>query len=133
MVVRDEQSPTNIAYIRVTNKILSDDEIKFAYDNLCTSLACVQEPNKTGNTIQSNIGITSQQRTIANWPQNINGGNLVLESKEKGFVIPRISSVNTTFKKTDLVEGMLIYDKDEKCLKLYNGEIWNCIEPKCVK
>lgn len=133
MVVRDEQSPTNIAYIRVTNKILSDDEIKSAYDNLCTSLACVQEPNKTGNTIQSNIGITSQQRTITNWPQNVNGGNLVLESKEKGFVIPRISSVNTTFKKTDLVEGMLIYDKDEKCLKLYNGEIWNCIEPKCVK
>lgn len=133
MIVRDEQSPTNIAYIRVTNKILSDDEIKSAYDNLCTSLACVQEPNKTGNTIQSNIGITSQQKTLANWPQNINGGNLVLESKEKGFVIPRISSVNTTFKKTDLVEGMLIYDKDEKCLKLYNGEIWNCIEQKCVK
>jgi len=133
IVVKDEQSPTNIAYIRVSNKILTDDEITEVYDNLCTSIACTQSPNLNGETIPSLIGISTQERTIENWPSNINGGNLVLESKDKGFVIPRISSVNTSFGKEDLVEGMIYFDKDMNCLKLYDGTDWRCVTASCVK
>ena len=128
-----EQSPTNLAYIRVSNTILNDVQISKVFDNLCTSIACTQPPTKTGNKIPSKVGISTQKQTNSNWPANINGGNLVLESKEKGLVIPRVSSIDTAFKPEDLYEGMIVYDKDESCIKLYNGQTWKCITANCVQ
>lgn len=57
----------------------------------------------------------------------------MLESKEKGLVIPRVSSIDTAFKPEDLYEGMIVYDKDESCIKLYNGQTWKCITANCVQ
>jgi hypothetical protein len=31
----------------------------------------------------------------------------------------------------DAVQGMLVYDTDDQCLKLYNGTTWNCISQGC--
>ena len=29
------------------------------------------------------------------------------------------------------VEGMIIYDTEDNCIKIYNGSSWHCIERKC--
>ncbi len=47
-------------------------------------------------------------------------GFITLESKTKGFVITRVENDS---KITDPKEGMLIYDIDASCVKLYNGTI----------
>ena len=64
-----------------------------------------------------------------NWPHNTYNGFIVLESKSKGFVITRTTS--NSIPAQDLVEGMIIYDTDDKCIKLYNGTDWNCIQRTC--
>jgi len=71
-----------------------------------------------------------------NWPENIPNGFLALESTNKGFVISRVSHVSET---PDLVndaikdpkEGMLVYDIQDDCVKLYNGTVWKCIFKNC--
>ena len=133
IVVRDEQSPTNLAMIRVSNSILSDDEIAKGYTNLCTDIACIQPGNKIGEKKLSNIGISTQKLKYENWPTNVNGGNFVLESKEKGFILPRISNFNSNINIDESVEGMIVYDNDNKCLKLFNGSEWKCITASCVQ
>ena len=133
IVIPDEQSPTNLALIRVANSILSDDEIAKGYTNLCNDIACVQPANKVGEIKQSNIGISTQKLKNKNWPTNINGGNFVLESKEKGFILPRISNLNANINIRESVEGMVLYDNDNKCLKLFNGTEWKCITASCVQ
>lgn len=56
-------------------------------------------------------------------------GYLVLESRNKGFVITRMSNPETQI--LNPVEGMLVYDTDDHCLKLYNGTVWDCITQRC--
>jgi len=62
------------------------------------------------------------------WPANVPNGHVVIESKNKGFVITRVSSSAAI---TSPVEGMLIYDIAASCVKLYNGIIWKCLEKDC--
>lgn len=73
------------------------------------------------------FGITVQQKQ-SNWPENIPNGFIALESKTKGFVITRVQNQNAI---TDPKEGMLIYDIDAACVKLYNGTVWQCIQRSC--
>ena len=73
------------------------------------------------------VGITTQQKQTA-WPENIPNGFISLESKEKGFVITRVQNQSSI---AIPKEGMLIYDIDAKCVKLFNGEKWNCLEKSC--
>lgn len=103
------------------------------FNNLCSSIACNQPAQLTGNIIPSNVGITTQIQNNPNWPNNVNGGNLVLESKEKGFVIPSVSSANTAINHNQGIEGMIIYDQFDKCVKLFNGTEWKCLTASCVQ
>ncbi|MDO5655524.1 MAG: alpha-amylase family glycosyl hydrolase [Flavobacteriaceae bacterium] len=59
-------------------------------------------------------------------------GLLVLESKNKGLIITKISAGQTTDIITEPVEGMIVFDENEACLKLYNGQTWGCIQQKAV-
>ena len=86
------------------------------------------KPGLTGTPAgYSKVGITVQQKQAA-WPENIPNGWIALESKEKGMVITRVQNSNTI---TEAKEGMLIYDIDAQCVKLYNGTTWNCLERSC--
>ena len=63
------------------------------------------------------------------WPANVPNGHVVIESKNKGFVITRVSSSAAI---VNPVEGMLIYDIAAACVKLYNGTVWNCLAKDCT-
>ncbi|PTT73186.1 MULTISPECIES: beta strand repeat-containing protein [unclassified Chryseobacterium] len=92
-----------------------------------TTCACTK-PAATGSPTQyTKMGITVQQKQSA-WPENIPNGFMALESKEKGFVITRVQNEAQI---TDPKEGMIIYDMDANCVKLYNGTVWNCIKKTC--
>ncbi|MBB6369121.1 beta strand repeat-containing protein [Chryseobacterium shigense] len=97
--------------------------------NLLKVLACTyctKDPNTSPADTFTKIGITIQTKQ-SGWPENLPNGAVALESKTKGFVITRTQSsliVNP-------VEGMLIYDTTDKCMKLYNGTSWNCVVRSC--
>lgn len=105
------------------------DEIVHELDDYCTKPGASGTPD--GYT---KMGITIQQKTN-NWPENIPNGFLALESKTKGFVITRVQHVSLTPQPGDAVaepkEGMLVYDIQDSCVKLYNGSQWKCIERSC--
>lgn len=71
---------------------------------------------------------STQSNGIERINNNIPSGDLVIESKNKGFVITRLTTEQrdaTTFIPT---EGMLIYNLTENCYQIYNGSFWKCIE-----
>ena len=74
------------------------------------------------------IGISTMKSQSAGWPENIANGWITMDSKTKGFVITRVQNQSSI---ADPKEGMLIYDIDAACVKLYNGFGWNCIEKSC--
>ncbi|PTT22161.1 hypothetical protein DBR28_19900 [Chryseobacterium sp. HMWF028] len=80
------------------------------------------------------FGITIQQKSNS-WPEHIPNGFLAMESKNKGFVITRVQHVSQTPQPGDAIaepkEGMLLYDIQDKCVKLYNGAEWNCVQRSC--
>ncbi|MFN0254974.1 hypothetical protein [Pedobacter ureilyticus] len=81
-------------------------------------------PSTTG--ISNLVGFTGG---TTGWPANVNNGHIVIESKNKGFVITRVSSSAAIL---NPVEGMLIYDIAAACVKLYNGTVWKCLAKDCL-
>lgn len=98
-------------------------------DDFCTKPGAAGAPD--GFT---KFGITIQQKNNA-WPENIPNGFVAMEAKNKGFVITRVQHVSQTPQSGDAIadpkEGMLVYDLQDKCVKLYNGAEWKCIERSC--
>lgn len=47
---------------------------------------------------------------------------LEMYSKEKGFLMPRLSSKDVL----NPVEGLQLYDTDEDCLMIFSNQEWNC-------
>ncbi|NMR33285.1 hypothetical protein HIO71_03585 [Chryseobacterium aquaticum] len=98
-----------------------------------------------GNIYNSKHGITSLGRAGTeneNWPMVRQSAWSVLESKTKGFVVNRVrfnasnqpvADDGTTLVITNPVEGMMVYDKTNNCLKMYtsnNGGStfqWHCM------
>ena len=98
---------------------------------------CYRPAATSGTTLDTNHGITSLGRAGAqnsdNWPMVRKGAWTVLESKSKGFVVNRISTTAKVNAIPNPVEGMLVYDEQVDCLKIYtstNGGAtfsWNCL------
>ena len=91
---------------------------------------CKKEPVLGAVNNPTMVGIGSFETINQNWPNNIQNGALALDSKNKGFVLSRMTTAQR-----DLlvpVAGMLIYNTTVNCFQLYNGTIWNCITPTCV-
>lgn len=96
--------------------------------------ACYNDPNRSSAGTDSKFGITLLKRAGAgrdNWPMARKSAHLVLESNNKGFVVTRMA-------KSDLnkivvpVEGMMVYDTTDKCLKIYSDNEWTCFSlPAC--
>lgn len=98
-------------------------------DGFCTKPGIAGTPDR-----YTRFGITVQQKNNS-WPENIPNGFLAMESKNKGFVITRVQHVSQTPQPADAIadpkEGMLLYDNQDKCVKLYNGTEWKCIQKSC--
>ncbi len=94
---------------------------------ICTNPGVFDAPGLPSTTGISNlVGFTGG---TTGWPANVPNGHIVIESKNKGFVITRVSSSAAIL---NPVEGMLIYDIAAACVKLYNGTVWNCLAKDCI-
>ena len=91
-------------------------------------------PGATGTALETKVGITTLKRAGAdngNWPMLRNGGHLVLEAPRKGFVVNRMPNPETAIG-ANAVEGMMVYDTDDFCLKIYVNGAWKCYQtPTC--
>lgn len=104
--------------------------VELLIPNTAVSSPCVKPALLTGTPQTSNTAFSSVDD--ATWPSNLNNAFLALESKQKGLVLTRIASPETSIGNgADAVAGMLVYDTDDNCLKLYNGTSWNCISKSC--
>ena len=91
---------------------------------------CTKPFNNTASANATKVGINTQASTADNWPQNIPNGFIALESQNKGLVITRTTAAAIPV--ANRVEGLLIYDTADNCIKLYNGSIWRCIQRICI-
>ena len=123
--------------LKFVQVLSGDSDVAFsAYSTNSLSLYCLENPTTTGTALDTKAGITSLGRagsetTNDNWPMVRKGGFLALESNNKPFVITRTSTANLA-NITNPVEGMMVYDTTENCLKLYvNAAIgWRCYNKK---
>ena len=71
----------------------------------------------TGMAVSAQVGIGTTS------PEGV----LDVVSTNSGLVLPRIANTAAV---TTPVNGMLIYDISESCIKLYGGDAWtSCVEP----
>ena len=89
---------------------------------------CTKEPATGTPDGFTKVGVSTMEKQTQGWPENIANGFIGLDSKEKGFVITRVESESSI---TDPKEGMLIYDIEDQCVKLHNGEEWSCLNQEC--
>ncbi|GGP06684.1 hypothetical protein GCM10010992_27580 [Cloacibacterium rupense] len=99
----------------------------------CSSAFCYKPAITDGNTYPTNHGITALGRAGAssdNWPMVRQSAWTVLEAKTKGFVINRVkfnasnqpvADNGITLVITNPIEGMLVYDTTNNCLKVYTS------------
>lgn len=116
-------------YNNTTGQTVGDSQ-----NNAVQTCYCTQPGSTQTGGLPTKVGITLQQKQTA-WPENIPNGHIALESKEKGFVITRVAHVSFEPQPTDSVTnplaGMLVYDIEDGCVKLFNGINWKCIERSC--
>jgi len=121
--------------VKFVQVLSGDSDVAFsAYSTNSLSLYCLENGITSGTAQDTKIGITSQGRagtTADNWPMVRKGGFLALESNKKAFVPTRISTAGLS-NITNPVEGMMVYDTTESCLKVYvNSSIgWKCFNRK---
>ena len=91
---------------------------------------CTKPFNSDVADSYAKVGISTQATPVGTWPLSVPNAFLTLESKNKGLVLTRTTP--SAVPAANLVEGMLIYDTAEKCVKLYNGTSWHCIQRICI-
>lgn len=96
---------------------------------ICQNNVCVKQGDFSAPGSPSTaVAISTLSSPRASWPGDIPNGFIVLESKNKGLVISRVSNSASVLQPQ---EGMLIYDTSASCTKLYNGISWKCILKSC--
>ncbi|QIG88492.1 hypothetical protein G6R40_01935 [Chryseobacterium sp. POL2] len=92
-------------------------------DATVNSCYCYKPAATSGTVLDTNHGITALSRAGAGdadqWPMVRKGAWTALESKEKGFVINRIPTTAQVEAISNPVEGMMVYDEEADCLKIY--------------
>lgn len=135
----DGYSYSNLDNVTLTNLLLSalydgGNGDGFTVDQAVAYLdpnaPCVRLAQLVGTPTTSDFQISSTSNSGNSTPQDLNNAFLVLRSKEKGFVITRMPDPETAIG-SNAVEGMIVYDSDDECIKLYNGMSWNCIIQRC--
>lgn len=123
--------------LKFVQVLSGDSDVAFsAYSTNSMSMYCLENSITTGTALDTRSGITSLNRAgpeAANdrWPMVRKGGLLALESNKKPLVITRSSTANLA-NITNPVEGMMVYDTTENCLKIFvNTTIgWRCFNKK---
>lgn len=98
-----------------------------------SNCACYNPAFTPGTGPETKMGITLLKRASMadNWPMGRKSGHIALESNSKGFVITRFSTAGLAAI-TNPQEGMMVYDTDAKCLKIYSDATWSCFNnPSC--
>ena len=115
-----------------------------ALSSQCSSACYKPAVLDVGNTYPTKHGITALGRAGAendNWPMVRQSAWTVLEAKTKGFVVNRVkfnasnqpvATDGTTLVITTPVEGMMVYDTTNNCLKVYTSTdgttfAWYCM------
>ncbi|WP_026978877.1 Ig-like domain-containing protein [Flavobacterium tegetincola] len=95
-----------------------------------------------GASQNTSMGISSLDRAgaVSAWPQARKSGWIALEAKTKGFVLNRVKFANNvpvaqdgvTLVITNPIEGMMVYDTTNDCLKVYTTSnaidfAWSCM------
>lgn len=118
---------------------------RYQQSDICkVSPFCYKTPSSTNSGLNTTIGITSLGRVNNEpngWPFVRKGAWLALESKEKGFVINRVKfngnipvgDDNVTPVIENPVEGMMVYDLTNHCLRIYTTQdnvtfSWECFD-----
>ncbi|MDG4949606.1 cadherin-like domain-containing protein [Weeksellaceae bacterium KMM 9724] len=92
-------------------------------------------PGAPGTPGITHIGISTLDRNVEEWltdeNQNKLGAYIALESTNKAFVITRNADPANNI--TSPVEGMVVWDTTDNCLKLYKGDTlgWECTTNQC--
>lgn len=77
----------------------------------------------SGTVLLSKNAISTLDReNISNLTENRNNGALILESREKALILPRVANTSAI---TTPVEGMIIFDLSVNQLKVYDGRKWS--------
>jgi len=92
-------------------------------------ISCTNPPNTEPATDFTKTGVSNLEGFANGWPNNVANGFIAIESKKSGFVITRVKNANDV---SNPVAGMLVYDINAKCVKLYNGTTWKCLEKDCL-
>lgn len=88
---------------------------------------CYKPANTATAGLPTNHGITALGRAgtdNGNWPMKITGAYTVLDAKTKGLVINRLTTAQISALAP--VKGMMAYDTDSNCLKIFDGTAWAC-------
>ncbi|MCD1115976.1 hypothetical protein [Chryseobacterium turcicum] len=88
---------------------------------------CYKPANTATAGLPTNQGITALGRAGAsngNWPMKITGAYTALDAKTKGLVLNRLTTAQINGLAP--VRGMMAYDTDLNCLKIYDGTVWAC-------
>ena len=94
------------------------------------------KPAATGTALDTKHGITALGRAGSqdtdNWPMVRKGAWTALEAKTKGFVANRLTATQiAAIPAADLIEGMMVYDTTNNCLKIYTTTggtfSWQCM------
>lgn len=123
--VVDNMENTINEYVEFELTVDDVENVDFIIGNFC-----MKEPYKSTVLGGSRpVAISTMSKEVTGWPNIIPNAYLVLSSKNKGLVIPRTTSdmIGTV----GLEEGMIIYDTNDNCIKLYDGSKWVCIERNC--
>jgi hypothetical protein len=82
----------------------------------------------TGSPLTTSFAISTLNRNEINpLISNRNNGALLLESKNKALIIPRISDQSLI---TNPIEGMMFFDTTTNNLKVHDGTGWKILS-KC--
>lgn len=128
----NNKNGTTLDYLDMTLEEEDSNDNHFVMGKFCVGDWTYNDENtSTGNLNLSTIGISSKEQIIENWPQNIPYSQLALESSTNGLVLSRIDA--REIPQDELVEGMIIYDIVDNCLKLYDGTTWDCIQRDCYQ
>lgn len=86
------------------------------------TVPCYKPAATAGTVLSPDFGITSLSRADKggnNWPGVRKGAWAVLESKNKGFVLNRLTDAQVAaIPQADLKEGMMVYNTTQNCLQV---------------
>lgn len=141
----------NIADYEINPVTFDPDDVSFGYDlssessDDCLSSSTANangnidlsfcswctKPSVGGIAQRSKAGISIMKEQIAGWPENVPNGYLVLEAGKKGMVLTRTTPALIGV--SNWVKGMIIFDisDNRRCVSIYNGNEWKCIERSC--